>query len=127
MRQRECEGDVIDLANSPSFEPSAVMGFFTEHEKNLLAAELHAGVRHHVALSIVGVDRSDNGYFRAKIAQEGLIKASGIPYTIIRSTQFMEFLGAMPMRARWTASSISRPACFSRLRLSRGNFELRKR
>jgi uncharacterized protein YbjT (DUF2867 family) len=86
---------VIDLANSPSFEPSAVMGFFTAHEKNLLAAELHAGVRHHVALSIVGIDRSDNGYFRAKIVQEDLIKASGIPYTIIRSTQFMEFLGAI--------------------------------
>jgi uncharacterized protein YbjT (DUF2867 family) len=87
---------VIDLANSPSFEPSAVMGFFTAHEKNLLAAEARAGVRHHIALSIVGADRSpDNGYFRAKIAQEDLIKASGIPYTIIRSTQFMEFLGAI--------------------------------
>ena len=60
--------------------------------RNLLAAEAAAGVRHHVALSIVGTDRSDNGYFRAKVAQEKLIKASGIPYTIIRSTQFMEFL-----------------------------------
>jgi uncharacterized protein YbjT (DUF2867 family) len=87
---------VIDLANSPSFESSAVMAFFTAHEKNLLAAEGRAGVRHHVALSIVGVNRSpDSGYFRAKIAQEDLIKASGIPYTIIRSTQFMEFLGAI--------------------------------
>jgi uncharacterized protein YbjT (DUF2867 family) len=87
---------VIDLANSPSFESSAVMAFFTAHEKNLLAAEDRAGVRHHVALSIVGVDRSpDSGYFRAKIAQEDLIKASGIPYTIIRSTQFMEFLGGI--------------------------------
>ncbi len=87
---------VVDLANSPSFEPSAVMGFFAAHEKNLLAAEARAGVRHHVALSIVGADRSpDSGYFRAKIAQEDLIKASGIPYTIIRSTQFMEFLGAI--------------------------------
>ena len=86
---------VVDLANSPSFEPSAVMGFFTAHEKNLLAAEARAGVRHHVALSIVGADRSpDNGYFQAKIVQEDLIKASGIAYTIIRSTQFMEFLGA---------------------------------
>ena len=84
---------VMDLANSPSFEPSAVMSFFTAHEKNLLAAEARAGARHHVALSIVGDDRSpDNGYFRAKVAQEDLIKASGIPYTIIRSTQFMEFL-----------------------------------
>jgi hypothetical protein len=72
------------------------MGFFTAHEKNLLAAEAPAGVRHHVALSIVGADRSpDNGYFRAKIVQEDLIKVSGIPYTIIRSTQFMEFLGAI--------------------------------
>jgi uncharacterized protein YbjT (DUF2867 family) len=86
---------VVDLANSPSFEPLAVMSFFTAHEKNLLAAEVRAGVRHHVALAIVGADRSDNGYFRAKIAQEDLIKASGIPHTIIRSTQFMEFLGAI--------------------------------
>src|SRR5262249_61554418 len=60
--------------------------------RNLLAAEAPAGVRHHVALSIVGIDRSDNGYFRAKVAQEKLIKTSGIPYTIIRSTQFLEFL-----------------------------------
>ncbi len=73
---------IVDLANSPSFEPSAVMGFFTAHERNLLAAEAHSGVRHHVALSIVGDDRSpDNGYFRAKVAQEDLIKVSGIPYT----------------------------------------------
>jgi uncharacterized protein YbjT (DUF2867 family) len=86
---------VIDLANSPSFEASAVMNFFTAHEKNLVAAEARAGVRHHVALSIVGDDRSDNGYFRAKVAQEDLIKASGIPYTIIRSTQFMEFIRAI--------------------------------
>jgi len=87
---------VVDLANSPSFEPSAVMEFFKAHEKSLLAAEARAGVRHHVALSIVGADRSpDNGYFRAKVAQEHLIKASGVPYTIIRSTQFMEFLGAI--------------------------------
>lgn len=87
---------VIDLANSRSFEPSAVMDFFKTHEKNLLAAEARAGVRHHVAVSIVGVDRSpDNGYFQAKVAQEDLIKASGVPYTIIRSTQFMEFLTAI--------------------------------
>lgn len=87
---------VIDLANSRSFEPPAVMEFFTAHEKNLLAAEAHAGVSHHVVLSIVGADRSpDNGYFRAKVAQENLIKDSGIPYTVIRSTQFMEFIGAI--------------------------------
>src|SRR6185437_14782622 len=83
---------VIDLANSPSFEDKAVLDFFETSGRNLLAAAAAAGVRHHVALSIVGTDRSDNGYFRAKVAQEKLIKASGIPYTIIRSTQFMEFL-----------------------------------
>ena len=92
----DAAGVVVDLANSPSFEPSAVMSFFTAHENSLLAAEARAGVRHHVALSIVGDDRSpDNGYFRAKVAQEHLIEASGIPYTIIRSTQFMEFLRAI--------------------------------
>ncbi|MGB9271798.1 MAG: SDR family oxidoreductase [Pseudolabrys sp.] len=86
---------VIDLANSPSFEDKAVLEFFETSGRNLLAAEAAAGVRHHVALSIVGTDRSDNGYFRAKVAQEKLIKASGIPYTIIRSTQFLEFLRAI--------------------------------
>jgi uncharacterized protein YbjT (DUF2867 family) len=83
---------VIDLANSPSFEDQAVLEFFETSRRNLVAAEAAAGVRHHVALSIVGTDRSDNGYFRAKVAQEKLIVASGIPYTIIRATQFMEFL-----------------------------------
>jgi uncharacterized protein YbjT (DUF2867 family) len=86
---------VIDLVNSPSFEDKAVLEFFATSGRNLLAAEAVAGVRHHVALSIVGTDRSDNGYFRAKVAQERLIEASGIPYTIIRSTQFLEFLGAI--------------------------------
>jgi uncharacterized protein YbjT (DUF2867 family) len=83
---------VVDLANSPSFEDKAVLEFFETSERNLLPAEAAAGVRHHVALSIVGTDRSDNGYFRAKVAQEKLIKTSGVPYTIIRSTQFLEFL-----------------------------------
>jgi uncharacterized protein YbjT (DUF2867 family) len=83
---------VIDLVNSPSFEDKAVLEFFETSERNLLPAEAAAGSRHHVALSIVGIDRSDNGYFRAKVAQEKLIVASGIPYTIIRSTQFLEFL-----------------------------------
>jgi uncharacterized protein YbjT (DUF2867 family) len=85
---------VIDLANSPSFEDKAVLEFFTTAGRNLLAAEAAAGsVRHHVALSIVGTDRApDIGYFRAKVAQETLIERSGIPYTIVRSTQFMEFL-----------------------------------
>jgi uncharacterized protein YbjT (DUF2867 family) len=83
---------VIDLANSPSFEDKAVLEFFKASEGNLLPAEEAAGVQHHVALSIVAIDRTDNGYFRAKVAQEKLIQASGIPYTIVRSTQFMEFL-----------------------------------
>jgi uncharacterized protein YbjT (DUF2867 family) len=87
---------VIDLANSPSFEDKAVLEFFQTSGRNLLAAEAVAGVRHHVALSIVGTDRMpDNGYFRAKVAQEKLIEDSGIPYTIIRSTQFLEFLGGI--------------------------------
>jgi uncharacterized protein YbjT (DUF2867 family) len=87
---------VIDLANSPSFEDKAVLEFFETSGRNLLAAEAGAGVRHHVALSIVGTDRTaENGYFRAKLAQEKLIVASGIPYTIVRATQFLEFLGAI--------------------------------
>jgi uncharacterized protein YbjT (DUF2867 family) len=83
---------VIDLANSPSFEDKAVLEFFETSERHLLPAEVSAGVQHHVALSIVAVDRTDNGYFRAKVAEEKLIEASGVPYTIIRATQFMEFL-----------------------------------
>ncbi|HVP29982.1 MAG TPA: SDR family oxidoreductase [Myxococcota bacterium] len=87
---------VIDLANSPSFEDRAVLEFFETSGRNLIAAEAAAGVRHHVAVSIVGADRTpDNGYFRAKLAQEKRIETSGIPYTIIRSTQFLEFLGAI--------------------------------
>ena len=86
---------VIDLANSPSFEDKAVLEFFETSGRNLLPAEVAAGVRHHVALSIVGIDRTDNGYFRAKVAQEKLIETSGVPYTIIRSTQFLEFLGGI--------------------------------
>ena len=85
----------VDLTNSPSFEDTAVLEFFETSGRNLLAAEAAAGVKHHVALSIVGIDRSENGYFRAKLAQEKLIKTSGIPYTIIRSTQFLEFLGGI--------------------------------
>jgi len=85
---------VVDLENSPSFEDKAVMKFFETSGHNLLAAEAAAGVRHHVALSIVGADRlPDSGYLRAKMAQEDLIKASGMPYTILRSTQFFEFMG----------------------------------
>src|SRR6266576_3002144 len=87
---------VIDLANSPSFEDKAVLEFFEASGRNVHAAEAATGVRHHVALSIVGTDRTpENGYFRAKVAQEKLIKTSGIPYTIVRSTQFLEFLGGI--------------------------------
>ena len=87
---------VIDLANSPSFEDGAVLEFFETSGRNLLAAEAAAGAQHHVALSIVGTDRTpDNGYFRAKVAQEQLIETSGIPYTIIRATQFLEFLSGI--------------------------------
>jgi uncharacterized protein YbjT (DUF2867 family) len=84
---------VVDLANSPSFEDKAVLEFFQTSGRNLLAAEATAGVGHHVALSVVGTERlQESGYFRGKLAQEKLIKASGIPYTIVRSTQFFEFL-----------------------------------
>jgi uncharacterized protein YbjT (DUF2867 family) len=87
---------VVDVANSPSFEDKAVMEFFQTSGRNLLAAEAAAGVGHHVALSVVGADRGlESGYLRAKMAQEELIKASGIPYTILRATQFFEFLGAI--------------------------------
>ncbi len=87
---------VVDVANSPSFEDKAVLEFFEKSGRNLLAAERRAGVGHHVALSVVGTDRlADSGYFRAKLAQEKLIKASGSPYTILRATQFYEFLGAI--------------------------------
>ncbi|POR52692.1 SDR family oxidoreductase [Bosea psychrotolerans] len=87
---------VIDLANSPSFEDKAVLEFFQISGQNLTAAEKKAGVKHHVALSIVGTDRlPDSGYLRAKLAQEAIIREAGIPYTIVRSTQFMEFLGGI--------------------------------
>ena len=87
---------VIDLANSPSFEDAAAMEFFRVSGRNLLTAEKKAGVRHHVALSVVGTAKLQaSGYFRAKQAQEDLIAASGIPYTIIHSTQFFEFMGAI--------------------------------
>jgi uncharacterized protein YbjT (DUF2867 family) len=87
---------VVDVANSPSFEDKAVMAFFTTAGRNLLAAEAAAGVRHHLALSVVGSDRlPESGYLRAKLAQENLIKASGIPYTILRSTQFFEFINGI--------------------------------
>ncbi len=84
---------VVDVSNSPSFEDDAVMEFFTTSTTNLLAAEADAGVRHHVALSVVGTERlSESGYFRAKIAQEKLIGDSTIPYSIVHATQFFEFV-----------------------------------
>ncbi len=87
---------VVDVANSPSFEDKAVLEFFETSTRNLLAAEAEAGVEHHLALSIVGSERlPESGYFRAKVAQEKLIKASKIPYTILRSTQFFEFIESM--------------------------------
>ncbi|UJW33090.1 SDR family oxidoreductase [Saccharothrix sp. AJ9571] len=84
---------VVDVSNSPSFEDTAVLEFFTASTRNLLAAEAEAGVGHHVALSVVGAERlPDSGYMRAKVAQEELIKDSGVPYSILRATQFFEFL-----------------------------------
>lgn len=87
---------VVDVANSPSFEDSAVMAFFETSGRNLIAAEAAAGVKHHIALSVVGTERlQESGYFRAKLAQEKLIKESAIPYTIVHATQFFEFVGGI--------------------------------
>jgi uncharacterized protein YbjT (DUF2867 family) len=87
---------VVDVANAPSWEDQAVLDFFEKSSQNLAAAEAAAGVKHHVALSVVGTDRlQESGYFRAKLAQEKVIKASSIPYTIVRATQFFEFVGGI--------------------------------
>ena len=91
---------VVDVANAPSWDDKAVLEFFEKSGRNLLAAEAAAGVRHHVALSVVGTDRLlASGYFRAKLAQENLIKAGKIPYTIVRATQFFEFVGGIAQSA----------------------------
>ncbi|WP_238296115.1 SDR family oxidoreductase, partial [Methylobacterium soli] len=91
---------VVDVANAPSFEDRAVLDFFERSGRNLLAAKAEAGVRHHVALSVVGTDRLlASGYFRAKMAQESLIEAGPIPYTIVRATQFFEFVGGIAQSA----------------------------
>lgn len=91
---------VVDVANSPSFADDAVMDFFTTSGRNLLRAATAAGVKHHVALSVVGTDRLPaSGYFRGKCAQEALIRDSSLPYTIVRSTQFFEFLGGIAASA----------------------------
>ncbi len=85
---------VVDVANSPSFEDKAAMEFFETAGRNIFAAEAAAGVGYHVALSVVGTDRLlQSGYFRAKMAQENMVEASGVPYTIVRATQFFEFMG----------------------------------
>ena len=91
---------VVDVTNSPSWEDKAVLEFFETSTRNLLAAEAAAGVGHHVALSVVGTDRLlQSGYFRAKMAQEDLIKASKVPYTIVRATQFFEFVNGIAQSA----------------------------
>jgi uncharacterized protein YbjT (DUF2867 family) len=91
---------VVDVANSPSFADDAVLEFFTTSGRNLMAAAARAGVKHLVALSVVGTDRlAQSGYFRAKIAQEKLIRDSGLPYTIVHATQFFEFLGGIAASA----------------------------
>jgi uncharacterized protein YbjT (DUF2867 family) len=91
---------VVDVANAPSWEDKAVLAFFKTAGRNLLAAEVVAGIGHHIALSVVGTDRLlASGYFRAKLAQENLIKASKIPYTIVRATQFFEFVGGIAQSA----------------------------
>ena len=91
---------VVDVSNSPSFEDAAVLDFFTTSTRNQLAAEKEAGVGHHVALSVVGTERLlESGYFRAKIAQEKLIKESGVPYSIVHATQFFEFVKSIAQAA----------------------------
>lgn len=91
---------VVDMANSPSFEDQAAMDFFQAAGKNIAEAEKAAGVKHHVALSVVGTEKlQDSGYFRAKLAQEELIRASGVPYTLLHATQFMEFLRGIAQSA----------------------------
>jgi uncharacterized protein YbjT (DUF2867 family) len=104
---------VVDVSNSPSFEDGAVMEFFEKSTRNLLAAEAEAGVSHHVALSIVGADRiPDSGYMRAKVAQEQLIQSGGIPYTILRATQFFEFMGAIIKQFPTDGETVRVPAAF---------------
>jgi uncharacterized protein YbjT (DUF2867 family) len=103
---------VVDVSNSPSFEESAVMNFFTTSTRNLLAAEAAAGVRHHVALSVVGTERlPDSPYFRAKIAQEELIRTGPIPYSIVHATQFFEFMKSIADSAT-TGNSVTLPSAF---------------
>ena len=104
---------VVDVANSPSFDEQVAMDFFKASGRNLLAAEAAAGTAHHVALSVVGTERLlDMGYFRAKLAQESMIKASGIPYTIVRSTQFFEFMAGIAQSGTVGQTAHLSPALF---------------
>src|SRR5882672_805428 len=104
---------VVDVANSPSWEDKAVLEFFETSGRNLLAAEAAAGVGHHIALSVVGTERLlASGYFRAKMAQETLIKASPVPYTIVRATQFFEFVGGIAQSATEGQTVRLSPALF---------------
>lgn len=104
---------VVDVTNSPSFKDAAVLEFFEKSSRNLLAAEADAGVGHHVAVSIVGADRiPDSGYLRAKVAQEKLIQSAGIPYTILRATQFFEFLGTITAQFPTDGQTVRVPSAF---------------
>jgi uncharacterized protein YbjT (DUF2867 family) len=104
---------VVDVTNSPSFEDAAVLEFFSKSTRNLLAAEADAGVGHHVALSIVGCDRiPDSGYMRAKVAQEKLIQSAAVPYTILRATQFIEFIGAIASQFPTDGQTVRAPSAF---------------
>jgi uncharacterized protein YbjT (DUF2867 family) len=104
---------VVDVTNSPSFEDAAVLEFFEKSSRNLLAAEHDSGVGHHVALSIVGADRiPDSGYLRAKVAQEELIRSSEIPYSILRATQFFEFIGTITAQFPTDGRTIRVPSAF---------------
>lgn len=104
---------VVDVSNSPSFEDAAVLEFFSKSTRNLLAAEADAGVRHHIALSIVGADRNpESGYLRAKVAQETLIRSSGLPFTILRATQFLEFIPAIIAQFPNDARTVRVPSAF---------------
>jgi uncharacterized protein YbjT (DUF2867 family) len=104
---------VVDVTNSPSFEDRAVLDFFTKSTRNLLAAEADAGVRHHIALSVVGANRvPDSGYLRAKVAQENLIRSAGIPFTILRATQFFEFIGTIVVQFPTTGQTVRVPSAF---------------
>ena len=104
---------VVDVTNSPSFEDAAVLEFFEKSSRNLLAAEADAGVTHHIAVSIVGAHRiPDSGYMRAKVAQEKLIQSAGIPYTIVRATQFFEFIGTIVAQFPTDGQTVRLPPAF---------------